>query len=65
MSNKTILNKLEPSDIIAVIVLVGGLILKAQGQDGDVSMMLIAVISYYFGYSTYKRAFKTSTSNDI
>jgi len=54
----SVLNKLEPSDIIAIIVLIGGLILKGIGLNGDVSLMLIAIISYYFGYSTYKRAKK-------
>jgi len=44
--------KIEPSDIIAVIVLVGGLVLKFRGFDGLVGTLLTAVVIYYFGDRT-------------
>jgi hypothetical protein len=55
MSNSSFSSKIEPSDIIAVVALLGGLVLKSQGLNGDVSLMIIAIISYYFGYSSFKK----------
>ena len=59
----TLDDKLEPSDLIAVVALIGGFALKALGHNGDISLIMITVISYYFGYSTYKRAVKDTTAN--
>lgn len=59
----TLDDKIEPSDIIAVVALAGGFILKALGHNGDVSLIIITIISYYFGYSTYKRAVKDTSTN--
>ena len=47
MSN--LITKFQPSDIIAIIVIVGGLILKLKGADGIVGSMLVGVCFYYFG----------------
>jgi hypothetical protein len=46
--------KLEPADLIAIIVIVGGLALKFRGADGLVGSLLTAIVFYYFG----KRSFK-------
>lgn len=43
------LNKLEPIDLIALVVIVGGLILKFSGADGVVGTLLTAVVMFYFG----------------
>ena len=44
--------KLEPADVIAIIVIVGGLALKFTGADGLVGTLLTAVVIYYFGDRT-------------
>ena len=38
-----------PRDIIAVILIVGGFILKFCNIDGVVSMLLIGIAAFYFG----------------
>lgn len=47
-----LLEKFKPADIIAMIVLVGGLGLKFSGADGLVGILLTAVVVYYFGDRT-------------
>jgi len=42
------INKFGPKDIVAIIVLVGCFILKLKGADGTVSLIMTAVVSYYF-----------------
>lgn len=39
----------KPVDYIAVIIMIGGLILKFYGADGVVSSIMIMVVAYYFG----------------
>lgn len=46
---KQLLNKFLPQDIIAIIVITGGLILKFSGADGIVGMILTTVVLFYFG----------------
>jgi len=46
---QTFLNKFTPPDLIAIIVIIGGLILKLKGADGIVGSMLLGVCFYYFG----------------
>jgi len=46
---KTFLEKLEPADILAGIILIGGLALIGLGINGIVGGLLIAVVAYYFG----------------
>ena len=41
--------KVEPQDIIAAIVIVGGFGLKLTGADGLVGSLLTAIVFYYFG----------------
>lgn len=41
--------KFKPVDIIAIIIIIGGLALKFTGADGVVGSLLAAVAFYYFG----------------
>ena len=41
--------KLQPADIIALVVIVGGLGLKFAGADGTVGLLLTSICFYYFG----------------
>jgi len=45
---KTFLQKLEPKDILAAVVLIGGFVLLALGVDTVVGGVIIAVVAYYF-----------------
>ena len=44
-----LLDKFKPADVIAIIVITGGLILKFCGFDGTVGTLLTTVILFYFG----------------
>ena len=57
---KNFCDKLSPADIIAVIVIVGGLILKFTGADGVVGTLLTGICFYYFG----KQQFYDNTKVD-
>jgi len=46
---KYFLNKFYPTDFIAVIVVIGGFVLKFAGIDGTVGSILMMVVSFYFG----------------
>lgn len=46
------INKLEPIDLIAIIIIIAGLILKLKGADGTVSLLLSSIAFYYFGKKT-------------
>lgn len=39
----------KPIDIIAIITVVGGLILKFSGADGTVGTLLTMIVAFYFG----------------
>jgi len=41
--------KIEPIDLISIIIIVGGLILKFCGADGIVTFLLTSVVFYYYG----------------
>ena len=43
------LSKIEAIDLIALVVIVGGLILKFTGADGTVGTLLTTVVLFYFG----------------
>lgn len=45
----TFLAKFGPVDIVALILIVGGLYLKLNGADGVVGSLLAAISFYYFG----------------
>jgi len=38
-----------PADILAILVIVGGLILLSLGKDGVVATLLLSVCAFYFG----------------
>lgn len=46
--------KVMPRDIIAMLLIVGGLILKFQGSNGVISSILIAIVAFYFGAEILK-----------
>jgi len=48
-SCKNLLQKIKPVDIVAIIVVIGGLALKFKGADGLVGTLLTAIVFYYFG----------------
>ena len=41
--------KFEPADVVACVVIIGGLGLKFAGADGLVGSLLTAICFYYFG----------------
>lgn len=49
---KNLLEKLEPADLIALILVGGGLFLKFKGIDGTVGLLLTGISIYYFGDRT-------------
>lgn len=46
---RPIIEKMEPTDLIAIIVIIGGLALKFCGADGLVGTLLTAIVFFYFG----------------
>ena len=56
----------KPRDIIIGVALIGCLVLKAMGKDGNVSMILTAIVGYAVGrrhdiYEVRKNGTKTKT----
>jgi len=51
---KTLWERIMPRDIIAVLLLIGGFWLISKGIDGTVSLVMAAIIGYYFS----KRVFE-------
>ena len=45
-----------PRDYIACITLGGGFLLLFSGIDGIIGMMLLAVVSFYFGAETLEKS---------
>lgn len=45
-----IFDKLEPVDIIAVLLLISCLFLKYKGLDGGVTTTVAVIVGYYFGH---------------
>lgn len=48
------IHKLQPRDLIAIIVIIGGMILVSFGIDKIVGGILVMIISFYFGLNTPK-----------
>lgn len=46
--------KVMPRDIIAMVIIVGGLVLKMQGSNGTISSILMAIVAFYFGAEIFK-----------
>jgi len=51
---KTMVEKIMPRDIIAIIVLIGCFILLAMGIDSFIAAVTTAVIGYYFSKRVYE-----------
>lgn len=49
-----IVHQLYPRDIIAIIVIVGGLLLIGLGVDKIIGGLLVMVVSFYFGLNLPK-----------
>jgi len=49
---KKLLEKIQPADLIALVLMCGGLVLKFKGIDGTVGILLTAIVVYYFGDRT-------------
>jgi len=43
------MNRMKPTDILALVVVIGSFVLIGLGHDGIVSSVLLAVIAFYFG----------------
>ncbi|MCL5439070.1 MAG: hypothetical protein M1268_03720 [Patescibacteria group bacterium] len=43
------LDRMKPTDILAMIVVIGSFVLIGLGHDGVVSSVLLAVVAFYFG----------------
>jgi len=43
------IKKIQPRDIVALVVIAGGLALKFTGADGTVGTLITAIVFYYFG----------------
>ena len=67
----TLISKFEPADIVAALLIVGGLFLKYHGADGTVTALLSAISFYYFGQrvrakqNTNDKTGQTSTGDHI
>ena len=46
---KLLFMKFTIIDVIAIITIVGGIIMKCYGADGTVSLLLTTIVFYYFG----------------
>lgn len=44
------ISELKPVDIVSILIIIGGFILVGLGKDKTVSLMLVAVSSYYLGH---------------
>jgi hypothetical protein len=47
---KIMWEKIQPADIMAILLIVMSLILKLKGLDGKVDLILTAVAAYYLGH---------------
>ena len=47
-----IFDKMKPTDILALIVVIGSFVLIGLGHDGVINSVLMAVVAFYFGIKT-------------
>jgi hypothetical protein len=47
-------DKIQTRDILAAIMLIGGLVLTAMGIDKTISVVMAAIIGYYFSKRVYE-----------
>jgi len=43
---------MKPQDIIAIVIIVGGMGLLYFGRDGTIAAMLLGVTAFYFGLNS-------------
>ncbi len=46
------MERMKPTDILALIVVIGSFILIGLGHDGVINSVLMAVVAFYFGIKT-------------
>ena len=46
------MERMKPTDILALVVVIGSFVLIALGHDGVINSVLMAVIAFYFGIKT-------------
>lgn len=46
---KNLLKYFTPTDCVALVTIIGGIILKLRGADGTVGLLLTTIVFYYFG----------------
>jgi uncharacterized RDD family membrane protein YckC len=47
---KNFVDKCQPADLIALVIIAGGFWLKLRGGDGVTTALLTAISFYYFGH---------------
>jgi hypothetical protein len=58
----SIFDRCEVIDILAIIFFCGGVTLKLTGNDGVADLIIVSVISFYFGHKI-GRGFKNDVQN--
>ncbi len=51
-SFNTCMQRMKPTDILALIVVIGSFILIGLGHDGVINSVLMAIVGFYFGFKT-------------
>lgn len=46
------MNRMKPTDILALVVVIGSFVLIGLGHDGVINSVLMAVVAFYFGIKT-------------
>lgn len=46
---KSLINRFQPRDLIALVTVLGGMVLKFAGVDGTVGTIMTMVVAWYFG----------------
>ena len=53
-TKKSIIEKIQPRDIMAVLLLVGAIILRIKGLDGSLDVVVGALVGYYLSKRVYE-----------
>jgi len=59
-----IFKRIQPIDVIAIITIIGGFILKFTGADGTVGTILTMIVAFYFSKKAIYDEIKTSKPTD-
>ncbi|MBI5222027.1 MAG: hypothetical protein HY980_00835 [Candidatus Magasanikbacteria bacterium] len=46
------LDRMKPTDILSLVVVIGSFVLIGLGHDGVINSVLMAVVAFYFGIKT-------------